>query len=103
MELFSWQMLATVAGGALATALVANGLAATLGWDARWIGLLVALVISVLATGFTVGWTAEALGLALVNGFMIYAAATGGNAVMAGRQRPAIRMVGERPFWYPWW
>lgn len=103
MELFTWAWLGTVAGCTLATVLVTNGLATALGWSARWVALAVALVLSLLATGFTVGLTADTLALGIVNGFVVYTAAVGGNQIVVGRERQQLRMVGERPFFDAWW
>lgn len=103
MELFSWAWLATVAGATLATVLITNGLAAAFDVTARWVALAVALVITLLATAFTVGWTADTLALGIVNGFVVYTAAVGGNQMAAGRHRQQLRMVGERPFFDAWW
>lgn len=102
-ELFTWAWLGTVAGATLATVLVTNGLATGLGWSARWVALAVALVITLLATGFTVGLSADTLALGVVNGFVVYTAAVGGNQIVAGRHRQQLRMVGERPFFDAWW
>ena len=103
MELFTWAWLATVAGCTLATVLVKNGLAAAMGWTARWVALAVAVALMLLATGFMVGLTAETLALAVVNGFVVYTAAVGGNQMLAGRHQQQLRMVGERPFFDAWW
>ena len=103
MELFTWAWLATVAGCTLATVLITNGLAAAMGWTARWVALAVAVALMLLATGFSVGLTAETLALAVVNGFVVYTAAVGGNQMLAGRHQQQLRMVGERPFFDAWW
>ena len=92
MELFTWAWLATVAGCTLATVLVTNGLAAAMGWTARWVALAVAVALMLLATGFSVGLTAETLALAVVNGFVVYTAAVGGEPAPA---RPASAAAGS--------
>ena len=48
MELLTWQTLATLAGAAGATWLITNVIRYVTGYDARWLGLAVALVIQAL-------------------------------------------------------
>ncbi len=84
-ELFTWKSLATVAGGATAVVLLTTATQSAFGVAPRWLALVYAMVISVLATIFSVGVTADALLLAVINAAVIYAAATGANAVLTAR------------------
>lgn len=85
MELFTWQSLATVTGGAAAVVLLTMAAQSAIGVAPRWLALIFAVIISVLATIFTAGATVDALLLAVINAGVIYAAATGANAVLTAR------------------
>lgn len=80
-EPFSWEYLATIAGATLATMLVVQLLKLPLGkvWKipTRLIVYLIALIISLLATHFTVGLTWENGILTAVNAVIIGLAAMG--------------------------
>ena len=84
-EPFSWEYLATIAGSTLATMLIVQLLKLPLGkvWKipTRVIVYVIALVISLLATHFTVGLTWENGILTAVNAVIIALAAMGGYEV----------------------
>jgi uncharacterized membrane protein AbrB (regulator of aidB expression) len=84
-EPFSWEYLATIAGATLVTMLIVQLLKLPLGkvWKipTRLIVYLIALIISLLATHFTVGLTWENGILTAVNAVIIALAAMGGYEV----------------------
>lgn len=84
-EPFSWEYLATIAGATLFTMLVVQLLKLPLGkvWKipTRVIVYVIALIISLLATHFTVGLTWENGILTAVNAVIIALAAMGGYEV----------------------
>ena len=81
-EPFSWEYLATIAGATLATMLIVQLL--KLPMDKVWkiptriVVYVIALIISLLATGFTTGLTWENGILTAVNAVIIALAAMGG-------------------------
>lgn len=105
MALFSWVYLATVAGGALATALIADVLRQVAAINPRWSGLVVAVLIQIGAWWFITDKSADAFALALLNSFVVYAAANTGQAVLgARRKQPALVLPDEQTSLLdPWW
>lgn len=91
-QLLDLTALSTIGGMTLATTAVTNGLWRSLGWQPRWLGLAVSLVIC-LATAFFAGSTAGAdLFLAVLNAFVVYLAAagtSGAGAALQGGEAPA--------------
>ena len=72
------------------------------GYDARWIGLFVALVIGALMWWFTSDQSMPALFLAAINAVLVYVASTGGAAILAGMTAgPSIKS--GREFTARWW
>lgn len=109
MDFFTWQMLATVAGATAATVLIVDVARAAFGFSARWLALVVAAVVS-LAVWVVVGdYTVNTGLLALLNTFVVYAAATGSQAVIGGigkTPQDAVRdaMPIDNANWRaPWW
>ena len=88
-EPFSWEYLATIAGATLATMLIVQLLKLPLGkvWKipTRIIVYVIALIISLLATHFTVGLTWENGILTAVNAVIIALAAMGAYEVFLKR------------------
>lgn len=104
MEL-TWQYLATTAGAIAVTVLIANALRQAFGWSAPWVALVVAGVIEAGVWWFVGGGTAEAAGLAIVNTFLVYAGATGGNSIVnaALNKNARSRSATIAPVWWrPW-
>lgn len=102
---FTWSYLATVAGGALATGLITDILRQSLSLDPRWSGLVVAFLIQLGAWFFVFDRSPEMFGLAIINTFVVYAAANTGQAVLASSNRkPALVLPGDdHRFFDPWW
>ncbi len=101
MEYFTWQWLATVAGAVAATQITTTILADRTGWDARWLALAVAMVIQILVWAVAGAFDPKDLALALLNGFVVYLGASGGNAIAASRvaTRGAAAGAGSRRWW----
>lgn len=104
-DFFTGPQLLTLAGVAAATVIVVNTVRHAFQWSPRWFALVVALVLSLTAWVFWSPRSPEAFALAIVNAFVVYAAATGGNqiAFAAFGQPVSMRAYGERGFFDPWW
>lgn len=103
-EFFSWQTLGTVAGATLATVLVVNALKAAFNWSPRWLGLLVAGILQAAVWWFASDQSVQALVMALINAFVVYLAAIGGNQIVSSQRPRDVRAAaGQREFWAPWW
>lgn len=80
-EPFSWEQLATIAGATMATLLIVQLLKLPLDkvWKipTRIIAYVIALVIMIVATAFTVGLTWSNAGLAAINAVIVALAAMG--------------------------
>ncbi len=78
---FSWEQLATIAGATTATLLIVQLLKLPLDkvWKipTRIIAYVIALIIMLVATAFTVGLTASNAGLAAINAVIVALAAMG--------------------------
>lgn len=108
MELFTWQALGGVAGATILTVLIVNAMRLALDWSPRWLALAVALVIQIILWTVISDRSWPAFWLAVFNSFVVYAAATGGNAIVGTVLSPepetrAAQSAGARPFWSPWW
>lgn len=95
-ELFTPQSMFTLAGATAATFVVANGLQQAFNFNPRWLGLAIAQVISFYGVFSNQGGGSDYF-IAMVNGFLIYCAATGATQ-MASRPNPdsAIARGGDR-------
>ena len=113
-----WVTLASVgtfAGATSATTVVSNGIQKAFDFNPRWLGLLIAEVLCV-GLVFTVPYEGStSLGgrivLAVINGFFVFAAASGatsiGNSLTPGAERKDAQGHAEglrptRRFWSPW-
>ena len=94
-QLLDLTALGTIGGMTLATTAVTNGLWRSLGWQPRWLGLVVSLIIC-LATAFFAGNIAGAdLFLAVLNAFVVYLAAAGTSGAGAAIQGDAPAPANE--------
>lgn len=100
----TWEYLATTTGAVAVTILITNALRAAFGLSAAWVALAVAFATQVAVWWFVGGGTADAAGLAVFNTFVIYAAATGGNAIVnaAVRTRHTARAIRGAGFFDGW-
>ena len=99
-EPFSWEYLATIAGATLATMLIVQLLKLPLDkvWKipTRIIVYLIALIISLLATHFTVGLTLQNGLLTAVNAVIVALAAMGGyELTIAKLEKKNAKPTGE--------
>ncbi len=86
LQLLDLTALGTIGGLTLATTAVTNGLWRSFGWQPRWLGLVVSLVICV-ATAFFAGNVAPvSIFLAVLNAFVVYLAAAGTSGAGAAIQ-----------------
>ena len=80
-EPFTWEQLATIAGATLATLLIVQLLKLPLDkvWKipTRIIAYVIALIVMLLATHFTIGLTWSNVGLAAINAIIVALAAMG--------------------------
>lgn len=95
-EFFTVQSMATLVGASGATFVVANGIQRAFNRNPRWLGLIIALIISLFGTYSShkndpTDWTDYFV--AVVNGFLIFATAAGGTNI-AGRQQARARARG---------
>lgn len=78
---FTWEQLATIAGATTATLLIVQLLKLPIDkvWKipTRIVAYVIALIIMIVATGFTVGLTASNAGLAAINAVIVALAAMG--------------------------
>lgn len=104
-DLFSLQQLGTLAGATVATILVTNAIVAMQpAWPAKIVALFPAILVTVGASLLlTNPITAGSVGLALVNAFVVYSAATGGATMLASRNQATRGMDDKRPFNSAWW
>lgn len=104
-DFFTGPQLLTLAGATLATIVIVNAVRHAWGWSPRWFALLTALLISLAAWYLWSPRTPEAFALAILNTFVVYMTATGGNQIaFAFIGKPlGFRAYGERGFFDPWW
>jgi hypothetical protein len=80
---YTVESFCTVSGAAAITWFVCNGLQRAFNFNPRWLALVVAEVVSFTGLAFTGTFEVKTCVLACVNGFVIYAAAIGGNKFTA--------------------
>ena len=110
-ELFTPQSMFTLAGATAATFVIANGLQQAFNFNPRWLGLAIAQAISLYGVFSNQGGGSDYF-IAVVNGFLIYCAATGATQMAAGPTRDSTVARGEvltrsaasprRSFLSPW-
>ena len=111
-DFFTLQSMLTLTGASGATYLISNGCQNALNFNPKWLALAIAQALSfygTTVTTFQVGHHYSDYFVALVNGFLIYATAAGGNAITGG-QGGTKRQMGAGPatasrrtffsFWY---
>ncbi|HET7506317.1 MAG TPA: hypothetical protein VFK02_35100 [Kofleriaceae bacterium] len=118
-DLFTWTSLATLGGGAAATFFVSNALQKAFNFNPKWLALVIAEAIAVVVA-LSPGFSVERLVTGVINGFVIYAAATGGTSIAsavtakapappapteaaAARALPAKAEQPRRKFFAGWW
>jgi hypothetical protein len=91
-EFFTLQSMLTLTGAAGATFVVCNGLQSAFNFNPRWLALVVAQCLSVYGTYASHSATSVPSDyfVAVVNGFLIYATATGGTNILGGSAAPAV-------------
>lgn len=101
--MITWEYLASTAGAIAVTVLITNALRQAFGLSAAWVALAVAFVTQAAVWYFVGGGTADAAGLAVFNTFIVYAGATGGNALVgAATNRNTARASTGASFWAAW-
>lgn len=109
--------LGTNAGLSAAVLFITNGLRFATGWSPRWLGLVVAIVLTMLVellTEYQIDHNPLALLVAFCNSFVVYLSAVGGNSVLATMTgaanagqvqvapQPALPIVPARNFFDRW-
>jgi hypothetical protein len=98
--------LGTLGGAVMGTLVVTNGLSYAFGWQPRYVGIVVALLVSFLAAGMSSHSEWWIWPVACLNGFVIYTSAIGVSAVQpkGSLQGSAIEEVKHvRTFWPQWY
>jgi Na+/melibiose symporter-like transporter len=103
-DFFTMESMLTLSGATGAVFVITNGLHKAFGYNPRWLGLVVALVVTVAGVFFSNGPSSQYF-VALVNGFLIYATAGGATSVLASSDRNIAdsQALGERKFLSRWW
>jgi len=108
-EFFTIEAMGTLAGVTAATLVIVNGCQRAFNFNPAWFGLAVAEMIC-LTWVFVSGGVGSDWFIAVINGFLVYAAAGGvtgagasvtGSTVVAKGARPGART--QRRFFSPWW
>lgn len=75
--LFTFESLMTMGGATAAVFVIANGLQRAFNFNPRWLGLALAELISLVGVFTTGSVTIASVFVAIVNGFLIFAASAG--------------------------
>lgn len=106
-EFFTWEALGSYAGAILAVWLVTNVLRYVTNFDARWMALAVAAIIQLVVWWAVSDGSIQALVLALLNTFTVYAGAVGVSQITGKATTPDVRQVAEprrvQRFAATWW
>jgi hypothetical protein len=116
-EFFTAESMFTLTGASAVTVIICNSLQKALNFNPRWLALAIAEILTIVGTIASQASAAGSWGvtllIAVVNGFLVYATATGG-AQIAGAVRPvpgnkghnlqasARAAGGRRNFATPW-
>lgn len=116
----TWTDLVATAAAIPLVVVITNALRMAFGWSAPWVALVVAFVLELGVWWFAMGGSAgsagspAAAGIALLNVFVVYVGATGGNEVVRSvvekRSRPLRQAQGAQgrrenersQFWQGW-
>lgn len=111
-EFFTPASMLTLTGTAGATVLVCNGMQRALNFNPRWLGLAIGEALSFYGTYVTAPQiTLTEVIVALVNGFLIFATASGVTGIGGSAQRRSKAQKStrgakddarQRGFWSPW-
>lgn len=106
----TWTDLVATAAAIPLVVIITNGLRMASGGklSAPWVALAVSFVLELGVWWFAMGGTAEAAGIALLNVFIVYVGATGGNEMVGAAMekmngKNALRGVQHKSqFWQGW-
>jgi len=76
-EFFTPESMFTLAGATVITTVITNSCQHAFNWNPKWFGLVVAMVITVAGVFFTTGAKPVNYFMGVINGFLVYASATG--------------------------
>ncbi|TDR49571.1 hypothetical protein DFP85_1335 [Halomonas ventosae] len=105
-EFFTVQSMLTLSGATGATFVVSNGMQQAFNFNPKWLALLIAMIIVELGVFLTDGTAVQYL-VGVINGFLVYSCAAGGNS-MLGQGSPDTIDRGQgfapdrRRFLSPW-
>src|SRR5689334_10825798 len=96
-EFFAWSSILTLSGAAAATFLISNMFQRAFDYNPKWLALAIAQFISFMRA-MSAGYSHESLLMGIINGFLIYAVATGttsiGNAVIERKRLASATPAG---------
>lgn len=106
-DFFTLKSMLTLTGATGVVVVICNGIQSAFNFSPKWLGLIVALVISITCVYFTQGAGSDYF-VGVVNGFLIYATAAGTtNIIGGGANQATARGVAEgnnkRRFFTSWW
>ena len=76
-EFFTPESMLTLAGAVVMTTVVTNVCQYVFGWNPKWFGLLLAIIISIAGVILTGNYKLISFFIGLINGFLIYANSAG--------------------------
>jgi uncharacterized membrane protein len=106
-DFFTLESMLTLTGATGAVVVICNGLQTAFNFNPKWLGLLIAVIISITGVYFSSGSGSDYF-IGFINGFLIYATATGTNAVTAKSTGATARglenyTAAKRSFFSRWW
>ena len=107
-DFFTPESMITLAGATVITTVITNSCQHVLNWNPKWFGLAVAIVITVAGVFFTTDAKPLNYFMSVINGFMVYASATGimqmiGNPVQQSDLTPRSFRDPRRRFINKWY
>ena len=105
-DFFTTDSMLTLAGATAITTLVTNVCQYTFNWNPKWLGLIIGIVIGLIGAAVTpdAKWVNYVMGF--INGFLIYASATGIMQMSGKAPDPhapgIIAGQAKRTFWGKW-
>jgi hypothetical protein len=76
-DLFTPSSMFTLAGATVITTVITNSCQHAFNWNPKWLGLIVAIIVTVAGAFFTSDAKPVNYFMGLINGFLVYASSTG--------------------------